>query len=104
MAAYFSEQLLTQRYEATRSNIVTQWYHMGAREGDYYLQCPCNQDCYHVDWHEAPRLSLEFCLYPGELDQFIVYRPMEQYGVKFNWHCLECSNEISCGYPPHGTE
>ena len=104
MAAYFSDELISERYETTKNHIVTQWLNMGAREGGYYLQCPCRQDCYCVDWNQIPRISLNFCLYPGELDMFIVFRPLEQHGVKFNWHCVECSNEMSCGYPPHGTE
>ena len=104
MASYFSEDLLQQRYEEMRIYIIGQWISMGAIRGEYYLQCPCFHDCYCSDWDDMPRIPMNKCLYPGELDQFFVRQPFERYGVKVRWHCKECNREMSCGFPPLGTE
>ena len=103
MASYFSEDLLNSRYQSTKVHIVSQWLNMGAQRGEYYLQCPCYQDCYCTDWEEMPRIPLNFCMYPGEMDMFVVHQSFEQYGLIVRWHCIECERELSCGFPPLGT-
>ena len=104
MAAYFSEEYIQQRYEDMQKHIIGQWRSMGSIRGKYYLQCSCLRDCFCTDWEEMPRISLYKCLYPGELDNFFVKQPFAQYGLRVQWHCEECWSEMSCGFPPIGTE
>ena len=105
MAAYFTSELLDQRYTETANHILIEWMAMGSITGEYYLQYPCRIDCYCSEWDDVPRISLFRCLYPGELDQFFILQPFtDTYDFDVRWHCIECNSEMSCGFPPLGTQ
>ena len=100
--AHLANEVIEQRREMISQFIVTMWG-VKQEENDanlYAIHCPCKIDCCHMSIDDVPRIYLPFCLYPGELDYFIVTQPFHQeYGFKLIWHCEQCEQELSCGFP-----
>ena len=100
--AHLGAEVIEQRREMISQFIVTMWG-VKQQENDadvYAIHCPCKIDCCHMSIDDVPRIYIPFCLYPGELDYFIVTQPFHQeYGFKLIWHCEECKQELACGFP-----
>ena len=100
--AHLGAEVIEQRREMISQFIVTMWG-VKQQENDadvYAIHCPCKIDCCHMSIDDVPRIYIPFCLYPGELDYFIVTQPFHQeYGFKLIWHCEECEQELACGFP-----
>ena len=100
--AHLANEVIEQRREMISQFIVTMWG-VKQQENDadvYAIHCPCKIDCCHMSIDDVPRIYIPFCLYPGELDYFFVTQPFHQeYGFKLIWHCEECEQELSCGFP-----
>ena len=100
--AHLGAEVIEQRREMISQFIVTMWG-VKQEENDanlYAIHCPCKIDCCHMSIDDVPRIYIPFCLYPGELDYFIVTQPFHQeYGFKLIWHCEECEQELACGFP-----
>ena len=48
-------------------------------------------------------MTLDNCLYVGELDKLFIEQPfVESHGFLVAWHCDVCKNELSCGMPVQG--
>ena len=73
----------------------------------YVVVCPCNlPPCPDMPEVRFPRLRVNRCFYPGELDYMMVNRPfLQDHGFEVTWLCLRssCGYEFSCGAPSdHG--
>ena len=87
------------RRNAASQDIIAQWQLTQGQEW-YAIQCPCRIDCGCMPEDEIPRLVLDKCMYPGELDYFFVTQPFQAtYNFKVRWHCDECHSELACGEP-----
>ena len=96
---HLSPAALASRRTAASIRIVSLWAHMQGSDL-YGLQCPCLLQCLCNGEEAAPRLVLGSCLYPGELDYFIVMQPfLAQYGFNVTWFCNICNAELACGFP-----
>ena len=62
----------------------------------FYISCPHVTGCDCVGEDKIPKLEIELCLSPGELDYFGVIQPfMPEFEVY--WMCIHCGAEFCCG-------
>ena len=95
-ACVLSHEQIVQRRQGAINDIILAWQPMQGAPS-YILQCPCgiNCDCNN----QSPRITLQACLYVGELDYFEVHHPFVELGFYVSWYCNTCHNEMACGMP-----
>ena len=72
------EQIVQCRQEAM-AHILLAWEPMQGASS-YTIQCSCGIDCDCIAQNDSPRITLQKCLYVGELDFFIVDQPFRELG------------------------
>ena len=75
--SHLSWSQIWERQTRARDHIVQQWEQVQGFEW-YWLKCNCVSGCNCVGEEEVPRLTLQECLYPGELDLMVVEQPFVQ--------------------------
>ena len=97
--AHLPPILIAQRRTQLYQELLALWQPLHGQEW-YALMCPCNIDCRCMPEEEVPRMKVDLCYYPGELDYFFVRQPFQQlYNFRVRWHCDECHSEMACGDP-----
>ena len=96
--AVLSHEQIVQRRQEAMVDILLAWQPMQGASS-YTIQCPCGIDCDCSDTFDSPRITLQKCLYVGELVFFIVEQPFLELGFHVSWYCNTCGDEMACGMP-----
>ena len=92
-----SEEMATRR--AAVITHIRDFHRTHQLSSAYYLVYGCTQEC-GCDVPNIGRVTLPFCLYPGEMDWFEDYQPLAATdNIDVFWHCLHCNREKVCGAP-----
>ena len=63
---------------------------------EFYITCECSLECNCYSKEQKPRLPLNMCMIPTELDYFHSRQPfLPQFTVE--WKCNKCQRPLNCG-------
>ena len=98
--SHFSSAMIKLRNTEAQEAILSSWSDRQGKE-KYFIHCPCTRTCPCIT--EEQKVTLENCLFVGELDKLFVEQPfVRSHGFLVAWHCDVCKNELSCGMPVQG--
>ena len=105
--AHLPPIVIEQRRSLLYQELLALWQPLQGQEL-YVIMCPCDSNpCGHMPEDQFPRLRIDKCYYPGELDYFMVKEPfMQQHKFRVTWICSKCflakhPGWFSCGAPGH---